>query len=502
MNFIDAFERQANMTESEKGGVVFKSISNPLLDLYSHIGGMRNRNEDDIVSQWLEARIFDKELTDNLILYTRDFRNTGIGERKIGRILLKELATIDPHKIERNFQTIVDVGRWDDLFVFVGTPVEKEMWNFIEKQLLSDVEGMKNKAPISLLGKWLPSINTSSKKTRALARRACVQLNLTERAYRKTLSALRKYIGVVETLMSVGKWNEINFEAVPSIAMSRYINTYNKHCQERFAEYKAALVKGEAKVNAGALTPADICKKFITNGGYKAWTDCYWYGGKPKEIKGVLDGVDMAQWSALPNYVEGNQDVIVLSDLSGSMMTPSYEPISTSVGLAVYFAQRNKGAYKNLFMIFASEPAFIKIEDNWDIEKCFSYVLGQQISYSTNMDRAFKAIYEMALKTHETPKAICVISDGEMDRWVQDKASDSIVSKWNNGLIEAGLNPIKVISWNVANRHDTNIAPASDYVSYCSGFSAGSFAHFSSLINKTAEEAMVEILSKPQFQWK
>lgn len=502
MNFIDAFKRQADMTESEKGGVVFKTVSNPLLDLYSYIGGMRNRNEDDIVSQWLEARVFDKKLADNLILYTRDFRNTGIGERKIGRILLKELATIDPHKIERNFQTIVDVGRWDDLFVFVGTSVEKKMFSFIEEQLKKDVKGMKNKEPISIMAKWLKSPNTSSKESRRLARKTYQALGLTERTYRKTLSALRKYIGVVETLMSAGKWDEINFEAVPSIAMSRYINTYNKHCQERFAEYKASLVKGEVKVNAKALTPADICKKFINNGGYEAWTDYYWYDEKPKEVRGILDGVDMAQWGALPNYVEGNQDVVVLSDISGSMGAPNYEPIAASVGLATYFAQRNKGAYKNLFMAFASEPVFIKIEDNWDIEKCFSYVLGQQVSYSTNMDKAFEAIYKTAIETHETPKALCIISDGEMDSWVQNKASDSIVSKWNNRLIEAGLNPIKVISWNVANRHDTNIAPASDYVSYCSGFSAGSFAHFSTLINKTAEEAMVEILSKPQFQWK
>lgn len=52
-----------------------------------------------------------------------------------------------------------------------------------------------------------------------------------------------------------------------------------------------------------------------------------------------------AQWNQLPNYVEEGTNAIVMADVSGSM---TGRPMATSIGLAIYFAERNKGAYHNL----------------------------------------------------------------------------------------------------------------------------------------------------------
>lgn len=503
-NFVKNFERMANQTLSENGGIVFSHTGEgALLDLFALIGGMRHQSDNEIISKWKAAYNENPELAANLILYTRDAgRNGGLGERRIGRLLLKELAKLEPEKVKRNLQTIVDIGRWDDLFSLEGTPCEDAMWGFIKGRFIVDITLMKENKPISLLAKWSPSINTSSKESRRLANKFCKIAGISPRTYRKALSKLRAYLDVVERKMSAGEWSEIDYEAVPSLAMSRYTKAFNIHNPEAFGEYKNKLSKGETKVNASVITPSEICRKYIINGGNRAWNSG-WYGNSNIEsVAGILDEVDKAQWNSLPNYVEGGHDVVVCADISGSMSSPNYEPIAASVGLATYFAQRNVGAYKNFYMSFAGNPSFIKLEEDWDIEKCFSYVLSSAVSYNTNLDLCFKAIFNVAKESGETPSALVVVSDGEIDGYARSGQLDSIASKWAKKYAEVGLKSPKLISWNVAARNGTVLAPESDNVAYVSGYGAGPFGQLNKLINKSGYEAMVEILTQPQFCWK
>lgn len=482
-NFANAMRVQSNQTRTENGGIAYSTTKGgALLDLYAKIGGMRNRDASAIISDWRAARAENPTLADNLVLYARNIRDCGLGERRIGRILLKELGRIEPQKVARNLQTIVDTGRWDDLFIFTDgnyPVIEAKIWQFIAKQLKSDAANKSKNAPISILAKWMPSINTSSQETRKLARRACRYLGLTERTYRKTLSALREHLDVVERKMSAGKWNEINFESVPSVAMSRYIKTYNKRCQERFAAYKAALEKGVAKVNAATLYPYDITEKYLYGRG--------------------LDPVDEAQWKALPNYVNGEYDVVVMADVSGSMYG---KPMATSVGLATYFAQRNKGAYHNLYLTFSKNPAFIELNDGWSLKQCLQLVKNAGMGYNTDLDKALKLIYDTAVKTREVPKALVIVSDGQFDCDYRPNAAQSIIGKWNAKLVAAGLPETKVVSWNVNARQDNYIGTVYDNLSFCSGAGVGPFNDLRELIECNAYEAMVKILSKDVYSWK
>lgn len=138
-DFADTMRKMGDITTTENGGRSFKTTGSAMLDMFANIGGMRKRSEEDIIYTYRQARIENPELADNCILYARDIRNGGLGERRVGRILLRELAKIEPSKIIPNFQKIVDAGRWDDLFVFFDTPVEEDMINFIKKQLIKDV---------------------------------------------------------------------------------------------------------------------------------------------------------------------------------------------------------------------------------------------------------------------------------------------------------------------------------------------------------------------------
>lgn len=483
-NFVHALSNYSNITRTENGGAAVSTLDNPLLDLFAMIGGMRKADDNRIISMWKSARSYNRELADNLILYSRNIRDGGLGERRVGRILLKELARIEPAKVTSNLQKIVDAGRWDDLFIFEGTKIENEVWNFIKAQLIADVKNMKANKPVSLLAKWMPSINTSSAQTRQLARKLCVIFGLTPRIYRKTLSTLRNYIDVVERKMSAGRWDEINFEGVPSVAMSRYITAFNKHVPNKFSEYKLALSKGEAKVNASTLYPYDIIRKAFCNN------------------KIYYDEVSEAQWKALPDYLKNNKDeVLFVVDTSGSMTYDEYKPISTAIGLGLYFAQRNKGAFHNMFMTFSDRPRIHKIQDHWSLTECVKHIYGADWGWNTNLDASFKLIYDIAELTNDVPKALVIVSDMQIDQWSSEDRCNTITSKWQKEFAKIGLTAPKLIYWNVNNGSNTFLARPEDKVSFISGYGVSQMKYLTTLIEKSAYDSMVEVLSQPAFRW-
>jgi hypothetical protein len=479
-NFADALRNQSNQTRTENGALAYSTTGGLCLDLFARLGGLRNASENEVIRLWREARNEDKTLADNMILYARNIREGGIGERKIAKILLRELAKTEPEKIVRNFNTIVNAGRWDDLWLaFEGTSVEGSMWNFVRMQFVKDVKDMKANKPVSLLGKWLPSINTSSADTRRRAKRVCQMFSLTEKTYRKTLSALRKYIDVVEKKMSSQDFNKINYEAVPSVAMTRYRSAFGRHDFERFDKYIQAVNKGTAKINAGVSFPYELIRPYTS---YTTREDA------------VLE----AQWKALPNFVEGNHNVIVMSDVSGSM---SGTPMDVSVSLGIYFAERNTGAYQNLLMAFTDIPKLYELNPNSSLLSRVKTVKSH-CGYNTNLDGALKSIFDTAVRVHEAPEALVVISDGEIDYFCSRHDVDSIVSKWQKEYARFGLKAPKIIMWNVESRGNRFLEKKNNAgIAYISGSSAATFKELSTLISMDAETAMREILMKPQFCW-
>lgn len=106
----------------------------------------------------------DPLLATKMAFYARNIRG-GLGERRTFRVILKYLATIHPNIVIKNLDAIALFGRYDDFYTLIDTPVEKEMWLYLKNQLELDLLHMKQNQPISLLAKWLKSVNASSKAT-------------------------------------------------------------------------------------------------------------------------------------------------------------------------------------------------------------------------------------------------------------------------------------------------------------------------------------------------
>ena len=473
MSFMDDLEIETSTTLTENDGRELSTTGDKLLNLFAVLGALRT-HPIDVIDKFDAAYRKNADLATKMAFYGRDVRG-GLGERTVGRFMLRELALLYPEVVVANFKNIVKFGRYDDLFVLFDTFVETDMIEFVKMKLVLDYKFMKSGQQVSLLAKWMPSINASSEHTKALAHRFVKAFNTTPREYRKTLSALRKYIDVTEVKMSANKWTDIDYKAVPSNAMSNYGSAFARHDCEGFTRYMDAVKSGDVKINAATLYPYNVIETLE---------------------RGTRD-VAEAQWNALPNYVEGDNNFLIMADVSGSM---TGRPMHTSVGLAIYFAERNHGAFANKFMTFTDIPQIVEVTDGTLYEKYRSVT--RHVGYNTNLEAAFGVILSTAVRTKcpqaDLPKALVIISDMEIDHW--NGGSLTFTEEMRNRFADAGYEMPKLVYWNVDSRKNTFLASKNDpNALLVSGQSASTFKNLIKGIDLSAFEIMVQTLNDPRY---
>ena len=223
MNLINNLKTQMNKTTTLNGAETYISTTSPLLDWFS-LGGATRKN------QALTEDLFRKALAENaskairILFYLRDVRG-GQGERDVFRTGTRILANEYVGIFEAVAPLIADYGRYDDLVRLIDTKSSKAVIKVIKNQLAEDGQ---SETP-SLLAKWLPSENTSSKETRRLAKLVRMGLGITEREYRVMLTELRKLIKIVEHNLSEKNYDGIDYSKLPSQAGMKYKKAFKKH---------------------------------------------------------------------------------------------------------------------------------------------------------------------------------------------------------------------------------------------------------------------------------
>jgi len=475
MSFLEEIEKELNKTKTENDANALKSTGNECLNLFGQLGALRNREYVEI--QRLFVRAYNEEplLAMKMLFYLRDIRGMGLGERKVFNEALNLFAKLHSKSIKKNIDLIPFFGRWDDLFCLLETPVEKEMINLIKSQLDEDLESDNP----SLLGKWMKSENTSNKESKKIAHKLRKGLGLSHKDYRKMLSKLRKKIDIVERNMSNNEWKEINYEKVPSNAMNKYRNAFKIRDELRFKKYIDDVKEGTKKINSGTLFPYDITYK-IAKGEYSD----------------VLD----EQWKALPNYIEGENNMLVMADVSGSMRGV---PIATSVGLAIYFAEKNKGAYHNKFMTFSQNPQLVTISGDTITEK-YRSVSRADWNMNTDLERALLNILKVAidnnLEQSELPKSLIIITDMQFDGCVSNANDDTFYDKMKQCYNNKDYEVPNIVFWNVDSRSDTfQTNSLQEGVQLASGHSASVFNSVIKNINLTPLTAMLNTLNDERY---
>ena len=480
MNFSDVMREESKWTKTENGADAKNTTDSALLDMFATIGSMRGRSEDKIIQKFELAFQEDPLGAMRCLFWVRDCRG-GAGERRVFRVLLPYIAQKHYEELYRNLELIPEYGRWDDFYALIGTPMEEQFWPFISWKLFRDIKEMEAGRPCSLLAKWLKKADASSPNTRKLGIYTAKKLGMSVYDYKRLCVKLRRYIDVVEQRMSANEWDTINYPAVPSRAMMNYRKAFARHDQERFDEYLNKVQSGEQKINSSTLYPYDIVEKIL-------------YGHEDSK---VLE----AQWNNLPDYVNGDVNAVVMADVSGSMYG---RPLATSIGLAMYFAERNKGAYHNLFMTFSQNPKFVAAKGETITQK-INFISKAEWGMNTDLEKALLKILDVAIENHcsqeEMPKSLIIISDMEIDCCTRQNHRENFYDYVSRVYEEHGYKIPNVVFWNVNSRHDVFLADKNRKgVQLVSGQSASTFKNLIGCVDKTPVEMMYEVLNSDRYQ--
>ena len=412
MSFIEKLSEtlgeEFNVSVTENGAVGYRTTGKDLLDLNFAVSSLRNSTEADIQRRFASAYFENKLLAIKWLFFASDVRG-GMGERRLFRVCINWLAKENPDVVRKVLPLIPEYNRWDNILNLLYTDISGDVIGLIREQLESDMDDMANEKSISLLAKWLPSANASSKQTKECARKVINGLGISERQYRKMLSSLRKYLNVVEIKMSAKEWSAIDYSAVPSRANLIYNNAFLRNDEARRRDFLAKLTAGSTKINAGTLFPHDIVHKY-TNGSR-------FYGFKQ------IDTAIEELWKALPDYVKGAGNTICVADGSGSMTSrignTSVSCLDVANALAIYFAERSSGEFKNKYITFSEHPKLVDIGTGNSLRDKICIALTHNEVANTNIEAVFDLILSTAVKNNMAqegiPQNILILSDMEFD---------------------------------------------------------------------------------------
>ena len=501
---LNAVKEATNVTRTENGAVTRNTTMSALLDLFGTGAAYRTRSESDCIVLFQKA--FDENPIYALkcLFYLRDVRG-GQGERRFFRVVTKWLADNKTTVMKRNLKYVPEFGRWDDLYAFIGTALEKDVFDLMGEQFVLDLQC---KTP-SLLAKWLKSENTSSAQSRALATKTRKAFGLTPREYRKSLSILRARINVLERLMSAGQWDKIEFDKIPSKAGLVYRNAFARHDVERMradkdvVAYKDFMQDKNTKVNAKALYPYEVVAKAtdysgINNGWY--WSENY---GRNNPIERAAIN---KYWDNLEDYFNGaSLDALCMIDTSGSMCgTDASAPINVAISIGLYAAERARGPFYGHYISFSSRPQLIETYGSDFVDKV-RRIYSTNLCENTNIEAAFDMLLDTAIKSHcrqsDLPKTIIVVSDMQFDRqrdyYGNSNATlmENIAYKWQR----AGYQMPELVYWNVQARGN-NVIPmqAKDGITFVSGFSPVLFEQI--MKGKTGYDLMMDKLDSERYE--
>ena len=502
--FMNALNNENNFKHTENGAVAKKSTMSKLYDLFALGGAYRTRSESDCVLLFKEA--FDEDISYAMkcLTYLRDIA-AGQGERRFFRLCLRWLGNNHPEVVKRNMLIWVEGNyiRWDDLFVLLNTPAEQAMIDLIHAQLTTDMIAYRagEKTPVSLCAKWMSSENTSSIETRRMARIFMKAMSLTPREYRKMLSMLRERANIVERLMSQNKWEEIEFDKLPSRAGLIYRNAF-KNRAEIAEKYREFMQSKETKVNAKTLYPYDVVKAAREVAYRTSLTDT--------ERLAVNK-----YWDNLTDYFNGaTLNAMVVCDTSGSMCSGagSVAPIDVAISLALYTAERAKGPFANNYISFSREARLIKT-DGVDFCDKVNRICRTNLCQNTNLESVFSLVVSTAMwynvKPEDIPQTLIIVSDMEVDsatgyngwdythRFNGESFMTTMRHTWES-LCKGKYKFPNLVYWNVNARNNTFLEDPNSNITFISGCSPVLYEQI--LKGLTAEQLMFDKLDSDRYK--
>lgn len=464
---FDAVKEYDNHTVTENGADAYKSTLSACLDLFFSGASCRS-NRGEAARLVRNAYKEDKLVCLRTLFYLRDVRG-GQGERAVFREGIKEIAKFAPDDLKNVVKLIPEYGRWDDLIDLFGVDngLDDVIREVIREQVKEDIDTVAaGGTSVSLLWKWLPSENTSSKATVALAKKVRKEILYTDsKSYRKLLSKMRGLLKVIERDLTAKAFGNINYSKIPSKAHQKYRGAFFRNDCERYTKYVndlALAVKNgntDVKINVDALYPYEIISKMVVNG--------------VRSVSSAEAKVIDSAWNSQKDYFSGaakHENWLTVADVSGSMTTQNCRPLSAAVALAIYTSEHNDGIFADKFITFSEQPNFVDFDRNWTIDQKVDTTLNSPWGFNTNLMAVFDLILNAAVKHHisedEMPTNVIIVSDMQFDVATRSFNSRNYDTSDDNTTAlkairakyeAAGYKMPKIIFWNVAGDYKANV---------------------------------------------
>lgn len=501
--FLNGLTNDTNIARTENGALTHTTTRSDLLDMFAMGAAMRKRSDEDVLLMFRKAFKENPSYALKCLFYIRDVRG-GQGERRFFRVCMKDLAKNNTEAAMRNLRHVPEFGRWDDLYVFVGTPLEAAALNFMKEQLALDIQC---KTP-SLLAKWLKSENTSSAESRKLATITRKAMGMNHKQYRKTLSVLRARINVLERLMSENRWDEIEFDKIPSKAGMIYKNAFARHDLQRAQSeknvqtYEQFAKDTTKKVNAKTLYPYECVSEAVK-------LMCGYYRSAAMDDTNRL--MTNKYWENLADYFKGaSLNALAVVDTSASMRGT---PIEVAISLGMYCAEKANGPFAGHYVSFSSRPQLIRVEGVDFCDKV-SRIWKTNLCENTNIEATFDMLLNTAIRNHcsqdDLPQNIIIISDMEFDnarganrynwstgRYESGSSAETLMEGIARKWAAAGYQMPHLIFWNVDARQNNIPMLGNGPISYVSGFSPSIFQTI--MTGKTGYDLMMEKLNSERY---
>lgn len=494
---LNGLKENANVKYTENGAIARSTTGHSLYDMFAFGGAYRSRSTEDCILLFKNAFEENPEYAVKCLFYLRDIIE-GQGQRRFFRICLQWLANEHPEVAKRNLEYISEFGRWDDLYCLVKTPVEKDAFKLIKHQLALDIKSLqKSNGAVSLCGKWLCSENATSNETRKLGTITRKYLGMTSREYRKTLSALRKRINVLERLMSANEWDKIDFSAIPSQAGLKYRKAFQRHDVERkkanpqAQTYEEFANDANTTVNAKALNPYEVVQKAIS---YIYDNTTYSWNTERLMIN--------KYWDNLTDYFkDATFDGLCVCDTSGSMTCNNALPLSVAISLSMYCAERARGPFADHYITFSRRARLVKVEGVDFVDKV-TRIYDTGLCENTNLESVFDLLLSTARSNfcsqEDLPKTIIIVSDMEIDVATRVSNRKPLMEQIRKEWASYGYTFPKVVYWNVNARSNTILDNNDEGITYVSGSSPVLFQQI--VKGVTAEQLMFDKLNSPRYK--
>lgn len=468
----------SNVQTNSNNNIVTSSDESTLdacLEFFSKSIELRD-NQHKLLDLFRNSFETNSTLTMRALFYIRDIRG-GKGERDSFRTICQWLADNHPNILRDNLKHIPTYGRWDDLLplinrINVTDDVIDLMKNQFDEdmskldaasiQTVNDIESIRTNNPdtlpqVSLLGKWLPSHNTSSRRTRNMAYKLRNAFGLSMMQYQRACTKLRKCIDILETHMSQNHWDTIQYDKLPMCALKKHVKAFERHDKDRYKQFRKDVATNKKKVNVNKLDPQDIIQYMLT----RRYLSC-------DELISLNN-----RWNSLPNYLENdvNSQCLVVCDTSGTMYyRPRTEsrprPIDVAISTTIYLAERMQGEFHNKFVTFSPDPTLVDVIGESIKEKLDS-VKDAHWNLHLDLHKVYDLILDTAcskqLSQEQIPKKLFVITDMSFETACQrEDVNSRIHEPFDFGIIDekyaqAGYQRPVLVYWDVNCQSDSPI---------------------------------------------